>query len=253
MPNGVGILRFVFKVSLLAGLCCGCALAQGTPPQLPLTASVSSLAGTPPEAPKPRLNQMKNLIKTQVRHVVDGKAYPARSEWQPMTTRQKFDFFLRSTYAPSTFVNAGVDVVADRVKGRRDPEYETGMLGWGQHYGIELSTTETDVFFQKFLFPSLLKQDPRYFRNPDLPFFRRALYSMSRVVITRSDRGGETFNASRILGSMASRAVSDLYVPGAQQGLKPLSDCVGFRLLRDAGMNLVHEFWPDVRRKFLHR
>src|SRR5262249_22560030 len=179
--------------------------------------------------------------------------YPTCNEWEPLTARQKFDFFLHSAYAPSTFLNAGVDVVADRVKGRQNPEYETGMLGWGQHYGIELSTTETDVFFQRFLFPALLKQDPRYFRNPELPFFRRSLYSMSRVVITRSDSGGGAFNASRILGSAASRALSDLYVPGQPQGLKPISDTVGFRLLRDAGMNLVHEFWPDVRRKLLHR
>lgn len=251
--SGVSALRFVIKVNLIAVLCCGWACAQGTPPQSPMVQQASAHAGTPPEGPKPRLDQMKNLIKTQVRHVVDGKNYPVRSEWQPLTARQKFDFFLHSTYAPGTFVNAGVDVVADRVKGRKNPEYEAGMMGWGQHYGIELSTTETDVFFQRFFFPALLKQDPRYFRNPDLPFFKRALYSMSRVVITRSDSGGETFNASRILGSVASQAVSDLYVPGQPQGLKPLSDCVGFRLLRDAGMNLVHEFWPDVRRKVLHR
>jgi hypothetical protein len=245
-------LRVVLKLSLMVVVCCGAGVAQGTPPQIPVLQPAISLPGNPPEAPKSRLGQMKNLIKSQVRQAVDGERYPARREWQPLTTRQKFDLFLHSTYAPSTFLNAGVDVVADRVKGRQDPEYETGMLGWGQHYGIELSTTETDVFFQQFLFPAVLKQDPRYYRNPDLPFFKRVLYSMSRVVITRSDSGGETFNASRILGSAASRAVSDLYIPGQPQGLRPLSDCVGFRLLRDAGMNLVHEFWPDLQRKFRH-
>jgi hypothetical protein len=35
--------------------------------------------------------------------------------------------------------------------------------------------------------------------------------------------------------------------------MRPIGACVSFTLLRDAGMNLVHEFWPDVRRKFLHR
>jgi hypothetical protein len=196
---------------------------------------------------------MKALIKTQMNKVIDGKAYPAVSEWKPLTARQKFDVFLHSTYSPTTFLNAGVDVVADRVKGRQNSEYETGMRGWGQHYGISLATSETDVFFQRFLFPTLLKQDPRYYRNPDLPFFKRVLYSMSRVVLTRADNGGQTFNASRILGSAASRALSDLYVPGQAQGMRPVSETVRFKLLRDAGMNLVHEFWPDVRRKFLHR
>jgi hypothetical protein len=76
---------------------------------------------------------------------------------------------------------------------------------------------------------------------------------MSRVLITRTDSGGQTFNSSRILSVAASRAVSDLYVPGERQGMHPIGACVSFTLLRDAGGNLLHEFWPDVRRKFLHR
>lgn len=231
------------------------AAAQGLPPQLFAgePSQLISVAAAPPEAPIPRFAQMKALIKTQINKAIDGKPYPAVQEWQPLTTREKFDVFLHSTYAPSTFLNAGISVVADRVQGKRNPEYETGMRGWGQHYGIELATSETDVFFQRFLFPTLLKQDPRYYRNPDLPFFRRAFYSMSRIFITRTDSGGETFNSSRFLAAASSRALSDLYVPGQRQGLRPLSNCVSFNLLRDAGNNLVHEFWPDLRRKFLHR
>jgi hypothetical protein len=248
-------MRFTLKFSFAAVLFCGIAVAQGTPPgeagkPVPQAAFAT---GTPPESPQPRLQQMKNLIKTQVWRAIDGKPYPAVKEWKPLTGREKFDYFLHSTYAPRTFANAGIDVLADRMKGRNDPEYETGVRGWGQHYGIELATSETDVFFQKFLFPSLLKQDPRYFRNPELPFLKRALYSMSRIFITRTDSGGETFNSSRFLAAASSRALSDLYVPGQRQGMHPLLGCVSFNLLRDAGMNLVHEFWPDARRKFLHR
>lgn len=244
-------MRFVFNLSLVVVLLCGLAAAQGTPPGEP--ASTASLTGTPPATPLPRMQQMKNLIRTQIRRAIDGKAYPSVKEWRPLTDREKFQVFLHSTYAPRTFANAAVDVVADRAKGRNNPEYETGVRGWGQHYGIDLATTETDVFFQKFLFPVLLKQDPRYFRNPDLPFVKRALYSMSRVVISRTDSGGETFNSSSFLAAASSRLLSDLYVPGRQQGMHPLLGCVSFNLLRDAGMNLAHEFWPDLRRKFLHR
>ena len=251
------------KISLVFALFCGMAAAQNAPLELFGGESVqlASLA-SPPQAPMPRMmqikalmnpQQMKALIKTQMNKAIDGKPYPTIQEWQPLTAREKFEVFLHSTYAPSTFLNAGVDVVADRVKGRNNPEYETGMMGWGQHYGIALATSETDVFFQRFLFPALLKQDPRYYRNPDLPFFRRVLYSMSRVVITRNDRGQETINASRILGGAATRAISDLYVPGQAQGMRPISNTVTFDLLRDAGMNLLHEFWPDFRHKFLHR
>ena len=213
-----------------------------------------SMAEAPIVSPPPRLEVMKNLIKHQVARVIDGKAYPSVAEWEPLSAHQKFDVFLHSTYAPRTFANAAIDEAADRAKGHRlNREYETGFLGVGQRYGINLATTETDVFFQRFLFPTLLRQDPRYFRNPNLPFFHRALYAISRVLITRTDGGGQTFNSSRILSIAATRAVSNLYVPGESQGMRPIASCVSFTLLRDAGLNLVHEFWPDVRRKFLHR
>jgi hypothetical protein len=246
-------MRFTFNLGLIFVLLCGLAAAQGTPPGGAGEKQVASTLGTPPEAPQPRMEQMKNLIKTQVRRAIDGNPYPLLKDWRPLTNREKFDVFIHSTYAPRTFANAAVDIVADRAKGRHDPEYETGLRGWGQHYGIELATSETDVFFQKFLFPTLLKQDPRYFRNPDLPFLKRAFYSMSRVLITRTDSGGQTFNSSRFLAAASARALSDLYVPGQRQGMHPLLGCVSFNLLRDAGMNLAHEFWPDLRRKFLHR
>jgi hypothetical protein len=247
-------MKRLFHLSLL--LIFAGALGSAEGPQLDAadSASLMVLAEAPLlPAPTP-LQHMKYMVKQQVNRAIDGKPYPSVTEWKPLTARQKFDVFLHSTYAPRTFANAAIDEAADRAKGKHlNREYETGVRGQGQAYGINLATNETDIFFQRFLFPTLLKQDPRYFRNPDLPFFQRALYAMSRVLITRTDSGGETVNSSRILSIAASRAVADLYVPGERQGMHPVATCVSFTLLRDAGMNLLHEFWPDARRKFLHR
>ena len=62
-----------------------------------------------------------------------------------------------------------------------------------------------------------------------------------------------TFNASKIMGGAASQAIADLYVPGERQGLHPIWGRVTFNLVRDAGLNMVHEFWPDIHRELLHR
>lgn len=259
-------MKRFFHLSLVLIFTCGFASAQAPPPDATESSSLSATdpgdfsssiiaMAEAPLLPQPtRLQHMKAMIKLQVNRAIDGKPYPSLTEWKPLTARQKFDVFLHSTYSPRTFANAAIDEAADRAKGKHlNREYETGFRGVGQRYGINLATNETDVFFQRFLFPTLLRQDPRYFRNPDLPFFQRALYAMSRVLITRTDSGGQTFNSSRILSVAASRAVSDLYVPGERQGMHPIAACVSFTLLRDAGENLLHEFWPDVRRKFLHR
>ena len=195
---------------------------------------------------------MAAMVKKQVNKAIDGKPYPSLDNWRPLTTRQKFDVFLSHTYAPRTFAAAGIDSLKNTVMDN-NPEYERGFRGLGQRYGVNLGVSETQVFFEQFLVPSILKQDPRYFRNPELPFASRAIYSLSRVVITRADSGKETFNASRIIGGAASQALADLYVPGQTQGMRPILSRVTFDLMRDAGLNLLHEFWPDLRHKFLHR
>lgn len=247
-------MRFI-NLHLILVLICGVAQAQEA--NLVNASGSAGPTGAMATASMPELapiQKMKWMIKTQVNKAIDTKPSPSVQEWRPLTTQEKFHVFLHSTYSPWTFANAAIDETADRARGiKLDPGYEAGWRGVGQRYGIELATNETDVFFQRFLFPTLLKQDPRYFRNPDLPVFHRVLYSMSRVLFTRSDNGGETINGSRILGSAASRVIADLYIPGEQQGIRPIASCVAFTMARDAGMNLLREFWPDLRQKFLHR
>lgn len=236
------------------------AVAQGTPPMPPdqagecqdEAAQSEGAEGTPPVAPPSTLQQMTAMIKKQVNSAINANPYPSLENWHPLTTQQKFQVFLKGTYSPRTFETTGVDAIADTVR-NNNPQYERGFMGLGEHYGVELGTSETGVFFEQFLVPSILKQDPRYFRNPGLPFLQRAMYSVSRVFITRSDNGHETFNASRIVGGAAAQSLADLYVPGQEQGLRPIANRVTFDVVRDAAFNLVHEFWPDVRRKFLHR
>lgn len=211
-----------------------------------------SMEGTPPVAPTPGpLMQIKKEVKNELEQAM-MRTYPTREQWTPLTPGQKFQVFVHHTYAPRTFATAAVDAIAYKVTGD-DPHYEHGFPGLAQHYAVELATSESDVFFERFLVPTLLRQDPRYFRAPALPFFRRVLYSMSRVVIIRADDGSQTFNASRVLGGAASQAISDVYVPGQKQGLQPIGSRVLFDMGTDAGFNLLHEFWPDLRHKLFHK
>ena len=231
-------------VLLIGGLAAGqsapSALADASPPVTEKSATTATTATT--------VARMKGMMKRQIRRGIEGPSYPLLATWKPLTAREKFRVFEKYTYSPRTFANASINSVMDDVK-HSNREYETGPCGVAQRYGIELATSETSVFFERFLIPVLLKQDPRYFRDPRLPFAKRVLYSMSRVLITRSDSGHQTFNASKIGGGLISQAIGDLYVPGRSQGLHPLADRLTFNLARDAGTNLVHEFWPEIRRK----
>lgn len=243
----------VVPLSPFIFLAAACLAAQGPPPINSDGAVIHYQAtnGTPPQPPEARIERMKTMVKNEIRKAVDQSCPPVQ-QWQPLAASQKFNFFLRHSVSPRTFAGAAVDAAADKWQ-NDNRDYARGMVGYSQHYAVELATGVSDSFFQTFLIPVILKQDPRYFRDPSLPFFKRTLYSLSRVVITRTDRGHQTFNASYVLGSAASQALSDVYIPGHLQGMHPIIDRLTFNLARDAGFNLLHEFWPDLRRKFLHR
>jgi hypothetical protein len=234
------------------------ACAQGTPPLDPdqiaqVQAPQPHAEGAPPDPEDTDpLHQITNMVRSRIKQAIDAQPYPSIQSWTPLTTREKFDRFLNHTYSGRTFAGAGIDALKDQIRGN-NPEYERGLRGLGQRYGVNLGVNETSVFFEQFLVPSALKQDPRYFRYPELPTLKRTWYALSRVLITKADNGRETFNASYIIGGAVSQALADLYVPGDQQGLAPIANRVAFDLVRDAGFNLIHEFWPDLRRKFLHR
>jgi hypothetical protein len=58
--------------------------------------------------------------------------------------------------------------------------------------------------------------------SPHLPsepaFLLRSLkYSTQRIVLTRSDSGNDVFNASGLLGPLASEALANVYLPSTEQ------------------------------------
>ena len=168
----------LFRGSIIVLVFSALAVAQGTPPPAPMElaespAPATQVKGAPPAAPVTTFGHMKSFVKNKINRAIDGKPYPSLNNCQPLTTREKYDNFLIRIYSMGTFAGAGVDALKKDFRDR-NREYEPGAMGSGQRFGINLATTESDTFFEKFLVPSILKQDPRYFRNPDLPFFRRA-------------------------------------------------------------------------------
>ena len=87
------------------------------------------------------------------------------------------------------------------------------MAGYGQRLGAAAAGETSAAFFSGFVFPTLLHQDPRYFRSQQNDISDRLAYAASRVIIGRSDSGHNVINASAILGQFVQAAVSNAYIP----------------------------------------
>jgi hypothetical protein len=184
-------------------------------------------------------------------HEVEPMVLRAGEPFQPLSTMQKWGVFVHHTYSPSTFLDAGFDAAYTQAT-RGEPGYGQGSAGFGRRLGASLASSESDSFFERFLFPSLLHQDPRYFRAPlGYSTRQRGWFAAQQVFIGYSDTGHRQFNFSHVLGALASLAVSNAYLPHNNVGVGTTFGRWGTSLASDAGFNVLREFWPDIRHHFL--
>src|SRR5690348_11872349 len=127
------------------------------------------------------------------------------------------------------------------------PGYGQGMQGFGKRWGALIADQETKSFFDTFLLPTLLHQDPRYFRvGTGRPFSRRLAYAVSRVVVTRKGDGTNTFNSSLVLSTVLAKSFSNAYYPQQERGFLHTMNRVEGSLLGSAQGYALREFGPDI-------
>jgi len=167
----------------------------------------------------------------------------------PLTVHQKFQLFVKETVDPFTFVSAAMGAGMSQI-GNDTPRYGVGMVPYSQRLGAAFTDMAAQNFFSDAVLASVLHEDPRYYRmGPSHSIARRVAYSLSRLVITRTDSGHQTFNFAGIGGMAMGIALSNAYYPGSSitsevnEG-RFLSSTTGCAL-----GNLLPEFWPDVSQK----
>jgi len=105
-------------------------------------------------------------------------------------------------------------------------------------YGNDVSAR----MFSSAIFPSLFRQDPRYFFHGSGTKRQRALYAISRVFVARGDNGHSQPNYSYILGSFASGALSNAYYPAGDRGVSLTITNSLLEIAGHMGNNILREF-----------
>jgi hypothetical protein len=162
------------------------------------------------------------------------------------TTRaEKFQTFIEEARSPLTFGTVGINAGLMR-------ETDLGVTpkprpNFIDLYRVVLIQKESSAFFGKYVYPSLLKQDPRFYPSTSRSFLGRATYAASRILITRSDSGERRLNTSYFLGVLTSVALATAYRPYWARSPSTTFKAFGSTIGSDAGVNLFHEFGPGIR------
>jgi hypothetical protein len=130
----------------------------------------------------------------------------------PLTSKQKFKLAWKTVTDPFTLVfvagGAGVEQAQNHFA-----EYGQGAQGYGKRFGAGYADAVAGTFVGSAIFPSLLKQDPRYFYKGTGSKRSRMLYAIANALICKGDNGRWQANYSNILGSLAAGGISNIYYP----------------------------------------
>ncbi len=170
------------------------------------------------------------------------------AESTPLTSREKLRIAVKDSFDyPLVFiaaVYAGLYQADDS-----HPTFGQGAKGYFSRLGTSYADQVDGNMWTEGLLPTLLHDDPRYFRMSTGTVKRRAWYAVSRIVVTRTDSGHSTFNGPEIFGNGIAAAVGLAYYPD-DRDVPSFLQVWGTQLATDAGSQLLKEFWPDLRRKW---
>jgi hypothetical protein len=169
-----------------------------------------------------------------------------------MTPGEKFKLFVRSAFDPVNFAVIGVQAGISQAS-NSFPAYGQGVAGYGKRYGAAFTDSVSAGFFSNFFYPTLLKQDPRYFRLGEGTIKHRIWYSMKQEFVAHTDSGGRAFHFSNVLGALTAGGISNAYYPEADRGFELTLSRSGIALLYGTVGGVFSEFWPEIQRKILHK
>ena len=164
-----------------------------------------------------------------------------------MSAGEKFTLHWNNTVSPLAL--AGVLGYAGLLQEMNSPrEWKQGWGAYGLRAGSSLGASVIHSGLALGL-DSALHQDPRYFPGKKGGWLKRTGHAIRGTVLTRTDRGTETFSTWRVGSAYGSAFLSNLWYPKRldtfELGIAQGSITLGFDLIK----NLANEFWPDLKRK----
>jgi len=212
--------------------------------------------------------ELREQEKQRVIGIVPQFNTSYRMDAAPLTAVQKFKLALHSVSDPEefgvAFVTGGYHEVfdGDRKKVAGEDYYirengtgfEWGAKGYFERVGAGYLDAFDSTMIGNAILPSLLHQDPRFFRLGHGSKLRRVLYAASTSFVCKHDSGRWEPNYSNVLGNIAAGEISNFYYPSGDASA--FGTTLNTAMIQTAEGSLgaiFQEFWPDVSRKLFHK
>lgn len=158
----------------------------------------------------------------------------------PLTSKLKFRLAWKSSTDPVT-IGGTAFLAGLQQAGDQYPEFGQGMEGYGKRLGAGYGDVLVSTFLSGAIFPSLLKQDPRYYFQGTGSTGSRLLHAISNSWACKGDNGRRQINYSNLLGIFGGAAVASYLYPTSNRATFTLSNGM-IRLGESSLGGFVQEF-----------
>jgi hypothetical protein len=217
-----------------------------------------------PDAPIPKINTAdQNNSKDQEGRqpkrilwiVPNYRAVSANTHLPPLSFREKFWLATQDTFDYSDFIFVG-GLAGISMAQKSQPPFGQGGAGYGRYYWHIMVDGGIENYMTEAIVPAVTKEDPRYYTLGKGGFVKRTGYAVSRLFITRTDGGRNTFNLSEIVGAGAAAGIGNAYYPAqSNPWVKTYQKTYqrwGTQVGLDGVFNALKEFWPDINQAVFH-
>ncbi len=209
-------------------------------PKQPGVLDSSKVASAPADNPPSESKRLLGIVPNY-------RTSPALHPYVPVSSGEKFAITSEDAFDRGTFFLAAV-FAAEAQGTNANKAFGQGAAGYGRYLGTAYADYVIGDFMTEGIFPTLLHQDPRYFRKGSGSGWSRLGYAMGQIIVTHNDSGKTAFNYSEILGNSAAVAISNAYYVNnrdASDAVVKLANQLGV----DMASNILKEFWPEIQKK----
>jgi len=168
-------------------------------------------------------------------------------EYKPLSPKEKFKIAGLDAWDRGTMALAAAFAGESQIS-NSEPAFGQGVAGYARRFGTAYADFVIGDYLTEAVYPTVLHQDPRYFRKGTGSGISRLGYAVGQIFWTHKDSGGTQFNYSEVVGNSTAVAISMAYYPDGRTAADAASS-LGTQLAVDTASNIVKEFWPDLERK----
>lgn len=175
---------------------------------------------------------------------------PQPAHWSRLSVEDKLRYDARHFVDVDNIVYAGIGAALDQARDRPGA-WGQGWGAYGERYASHLGQYAIQ---RSIMFPvqALDHEDTRYFRSTRTTFQGRLGDAFLHTIWRHDDSGGMMPAYSEFFGDYGAAALSRMWWPERFHTGSAIFIAGSDTVLIDAGINVIHEFAPDVKR-FLRR